>query len=496
MITQQRIDALRGAAVPPAKLWIDGQQVAAIKGKERAVTSPIDGSHLGHFAAGSREDVDLAVAAARRVFERGDWSKMPPTQRKRIMHKIADLIEAHADELAVLGSRDNGTEISMSFRAEPGSAAATMRYYAESVDKLYGEVAPTDASTLGMILKEPVGVVGAIIPWNFPLMIGAWKLGPALAVGNSIVVKPPEVASFSLLRLAELCHEAGLPPGVLNVVTGKGSEVGAAIAEHMDVDVLVFTGSGGTGRRLLQASANSNLKRVYLELGGKSPNIIFEDYENLDKAAAVAAAGIFRNSGQVCVAGSRVLVQRSIYQPFLDKFKAASEAIQLGDPLDLATTAGAIASEDQMRSILAKIERAKADGLELVTGGNQARMDSGGTYVEPTVFTHVPEQNALAQEEVFGPVAAVTPFDSEEEAIALANSTVFGLAGAAWTDNLSRAHRVVGAVKTGVMHVNTYGGADVTVPLGGHGQSGNGHDKSLHALDKYCNLKTAWISLS
>ena len=495
MLDQLDIESHVNDPVPAPEMLIDGQWASALEGSETMVTSPVDGSDLGAIASGSRVDVDRAVQAARRAFDDGRWSAQPPAARKKVLHRIADLIEQHALELAVLGSRDNGTEISMSIKAEPGSAAATFRFYAECVDKVYGEIAATPASTLGMVHKEAVGVVGAIIPWNFPLMISAWKIAPALAAGNSMVVKPPEVASFSMLRLAQLCQEAGLPDGVLNIVTGQGSVVGAAIADHMDIDVLAFTGSGATGRRLLEASARSNLKRVYLELGGKSPNIIFDDYDNLDMAANVAAGAIFRNSGQVCVAGSRVLVQRSIYQTFLDKFTTATDRLIVGDPLNVATQAGAIASETQCRSVLAKIEAAKADGLTLVTGGEQILVQTGGTYIAPTVFADVPADNALAQDEVFGPVAAVTPFDTEEEAIALANSTVYGLAGAAWTSNLSRAHRMIAAVKTGVMHINTYGGADITVPLGGHGQSGNGYDKSLHALEKYMNLKTAWINL-
>ena len=495
MLDQLDIEAHVNDPVPAPEMLIDGQWTTGIEGAETNITSPVDGSTLGTIASGSRADVDRAVTAARHAFDDGRWSACPPALRKKVLHRIADLIEQHALELAVLGSRDNGTEISMSIKAEPGSAAATFRYYAECVDKVYGEIAATPPGTLGMVHKEAVGVVGAIIPWNFPLMISAWKIAPALAAGNSMVVKPPEVASFSMLRLAQLCQEAGLPDGVLNVVTGQGSVVGAAIADHMDIDVLAFTGSGATGRRLLEASARSNLKRVYLELGGKSPNIIFDDYDDLDMAANVAAGAIFRNSGQVCVAGSRVLVQRSIYQSFLDKFKTATDRLIVGDPLNVATQAGAIASQDQCQSVMGKIEAAKADGLALVTGGEQILVQTGGTYIAPTIFADVPADNALAQDEVFGPVAAVTPFDTEEEAIALANSTVYGLAGAAWTNNLSRAHRMISAVKTGVMHINTYGGADVTVPLGGHGQSGNGYDKSLHALEKYMNLKTAWINL-
>ncbi|MGB1148287.1 MAG: aldehyde dehydrogenase family protein, partial [Alphaproteobacteria bacterium] len=341
----------------------------------------------------------------------------------------------------------------------------------------------------------PVGVVGAIIPWNFPLMIGAWKIAPALAMGNSMVVKPPEVASLSTLRLAELCLEAGLPDGVLNIVTGKGSVVGEALALHNDVDVMVFTGSGGTGRRLLEYSARSNLKRVYLELGGKSPNVVFGDFANLKQAAAVSAAGIFRNSGQVCVAGSRILVEQSVYEPFLDLLAEQAAAMKVGDPLSLGTTAGAIASQAQCQSILDKITDAKEDGLRLVHGGEQILQETGGTYIATTIFADVDVSARLSQEEVFGPVVAVTPFDSEEEALAIANGTDFGLAAGVWTDNLSRAHRMISGIRAGVVHVNTYGGPDVTVPLTGHGQSGNGSDKSQHAIEKYTKLKTGWIQL-
>ena len=495
MVEQAQIDSLRHAPLPPARHIIDGAQVAASDGAETTNTSPIDGTALGALALGTGADVDRAVAAARRAYDDGRWSKMPPAGRKKILHRAADLIEQHLLELAVLGVRDNGTEISMALRAEPGSAAATFRYYAEMVDKVNGEIAPTAPGTLGLVHREPVGVVGAIIPWNFPLMIGAWKIAPALAMGNSVVVKPPEVASLSTLRLAELCLEAGLPDGVLNIVTGKGSVVGEALALHNDVDVMVFTGSGGTGRRLLEYSARSNLKRVYLELGGKSPNIVFGDFANLKQAAAVSAAGIFRNSGQVCVAGSRILVERSVYEPFLAELTAQAEAMKVGDPLDLATTAGAIASQDQCRSILGMIEQARADGLRLVSGGEQILQDTGGTYIAPTIFADVDIGATLAQQEVFGPVVAVTPFDTEEEALAIANGTDFGLAAGVWTDTLSRAHRMIGGIRAGVVHVNTYGGPDVTVPLTGHGQSGNGSDKSQHALEKYTKLKTGWIQL-
>ena len=488
-----RIDALAGQTVPPQGLFINGrwEEGAAVM----PVTSPIDGRELTTIADAGEGDVERAVKAARAAFARGRWSRAAPAERKRIMHRIADTIEARALELAVLGVRDNGTEIAMALKAEPGSAAGTFRYYAEAIDKVAGEIAPTAPGTLGLVHREPVGVVGAIVPWNFPLMIGAWKIAPALAAGNSVVLKPSEVASLSLLKLAGICAECGLPEGVLNVVTGQGAVAGQALGLHGGVDVLVFTGSGGVGRRLLEYSARSNLKRVYLELGGKSPNVVFADAPDLRQAAKVSASGIFRNSGQVCVAGSRLLVERSVHEEFTALLAEAAQTMRVGNPLDPETQAGAIASEAQLARVQGFVESAAQEGARLVTGGSRILAETGGSYFAPTIFEGVAPHHRLAREEVFGPVLAVTPFDSEEEAVQLANGTEYGLAAAVWTGNLSRAHRMIGAIEAGVVHVNTYGGADSTVPLGGHKQSGNGHDKSLHALDKYVNLKTAWIQL-
>jgi gamma-glutamyl-gamma-aminobutyraldehyde dehydrogenase len=383
----------------------------------------------------------------------------------------------------------------MALKAEPGSAAGTFRYYAEAIDKVYGEIAPTAENVLGLIHRGPVGVVAAIVPWNFPLMIGAWKIAPALAAGNSVVLKPAETASLSLLRLAELCAEAGLPEGVFNVVTGRGAVAGEALGLHKDIDVLAFTGSGAVGRRLLEYSARSNLKRIYLELGGKSPNVVFADAPDLDQAAKVSAYGIFRNSGQVCVAGSRLLVERSIQQEFVEKVAAVASRIKVGDPLDLATEAGAVNSLEQLTRNLAHVERAGVEGASLKTGGKRVLQETGGFYMAPTIFDAVRPEMTLAREEVFGPILGVIAFDDETDAVRIANATPYGLASAVWTSNLSRAHRMVRAIKAGVVHVNTYGGADGTVPLGGVKQSGNGHDKSLHALDKFLDLKTAWIQL-
>ncbi|MDE2445608.1 MAG: aldehyde dehydrogenase [Alphaproteobacteria bacterium] len=490
---QADIEKLRSTTVPAQSHWINGKVHAGQSNLD--VYSPIDGQVFTSIAQATKQDVDLAVAAARTSFASGVWAKAAPAERKKKLLKLADLIEAHALELAVLGVRDNGTEISMAYKAEPLSAAATFRYYAELIDKSYGEIAPTAPDVLGLVHKEAIGVVAAIVPWNFPLMIGAWKVAPALAAGNSVVLKPAETASLTLLHLAQLAHEAGLPPGVFNVVTGTGAVAGEALALSMDVDVLAFTGSGTVGRRLLQYAAQSNLKRVYLELGGKSPNIVFADAPDLDKAAKVSAYGIFRNSGQVCVAGSRLLVEAAIAEEFTARLASISSNIKVGDPLNLTTEAGAINSASQLEKSLGFVARAAAQGGTVITGGHRIFEHTGGWYMAPTVLANVTSEMEIFQQEVFGPVLSITSFSGEDEALRLANSTDFGLAAGVWTGSLSRAHRMIGAINSGVVHVNTYGGSDLTVPLGGHRQSGNGHDKSAHALDKFYNLKTAWIQL-
>ncbi|MGN6779860.1 aldehyde dehydrogenase [Rhizobium sp.] len=491
---QDKIDQLRTLSVSPQELFIAGAWRQPFSGAAMDVISPIDGTKLTTIADAGTEDVDLAVKAARQAFEKGSWSKAAPGERKKVLLKIAELIEKNALELAVLGVRDNGTEISMALKAEPGSAAGTFRYYAETIDKIYGEIAPTAHNILGLVHREPIGVVAAIVPWNFPMMIGAWKIAPALAAGNSVVLKPAEGASLTLLRLAEICAEAGLPEGVLNVVTGRGAVCGEALGLHMDIDVLAFTGSGPVGRRLLEYSARSNLKRVYLELGGKSPNIVFADAPDLDQAAKVSAYGIFRNSGQVCVAGSRLLVEKSIHEAFSEKVARIAESMKVGDPLQLTTEAGAISSEIQLKKDLGYVSQALSEGASLRTGGSRILEETGGYYMRPTVFD-VTSSMTLAREEVFGPILSIIAFETEVEALEIANATEYGLASAVWTSNLSRAHRMVRGIRAGVVHVNTYGGADNSVPLGGVKQSGNGHDKSLHALDKYVDLKTAWIQL-
>ena len=495
MLDQKQINLFKNKNISEQNLLIDGKWIRPKSETFANCISPIDGKKITSISHGDKKDVDDAVLSARNAFENGPWPNMSPNERKKILFKIAELIEKNSLELAVLGVKDNGTEINMAIRAEPGSASGTFRYYAEALDKVYGEISSSPKDFLGLIHREPIGVIGAIIPWNFPLMIGAWKIAPALASGNTIVLKPSEIASLSLLKLADICLEAGLPPGVLNVITGEGQIAGQALARHMDVDVITFTGSGNTGKQLLEYSAQSNMKRVYQELGGKSPNIIFDDTENLEEAAKVSALGIFRNSGEVCVAGSRLLVQKSIHDEFLSKIIDFTKKFKVGNPLDLENDIGAISSERQLLSDIEFVQNAEKEGGEIQIGGERINLDSGGYYMQPTIISNVNRKMSVFQNEVFGPLLTVTPFEDDDEAIKLANSTSYGLASGIWTSNLSRAHKLIRKIKAGTVYVNTYGGADNTLPLAGVKQSGNGADKSLHAFDKFTDLKSVWIKL-
>ena len=495
MIKQEEIDKHRYGIIPNQNLLIGENWVSSKSGKTQSIISPIDGKIISELQVANNLDINEAVLSAREVFDKGYWSNMPPLSRKKIMLRIAEIIEKKMLELTVLGVRDNGTEFSMALKAEPGSAAGTFRYYAEAIDKIYGEISNTSSDFIGLIQKEPVGVVAAIVPWNFPLMIGAWKIAPALAMGNSVIIKPSEAASLSLLKLGEICLEAGLPPGTLNIVTGNGKQTGQALARHMDVDVLTFTGSGNTGRQLLEYSAQSNMKRIYQELGGKSPNIIFADTENLEEAAKVSTMGIFRNSGEVCVAGSRLLVEEKIHNEFLKLVSEYSQKLKIGDPLEIENDVGAINSLSQLQSDLSFVEKAKSEGGNIEIGGNRILESTGGFYMEPTIISSVKQDTEVFQNEVFGPILTVTAFSNEDEAIKLANGTAFGLASGIWTSNLSRAHKMVKKIKAGTVFVNTYGGSDNTIPLTGVKQSGNGSDKSLHALDKFTDLKSVWMKL-
>ena len=484
------------ALQPRHHLFINGQFVAAQSGDTFDCISPIDGRLLAKVAAGDQPDIDAAVASGRAAFERGDWSRAAPKHRKQVLLKFAEALRLHRDELALTETLDMGKAIADSLAVDVPSTANCIQWYAEAVDKIYDEVAPTARNALALITREPLGVVGAIVPWNFPMIMAAWKLGPILAAGNSIVLKPSEKSPLTALRMAQLALEAGLPPGVFNVVTGFGHTAGRALALHMDVDGIAFTGSTATGKLIMGYSAQSNLKRVSLECGGKSPNIVMADCRDVERAAHAAAYAIFFNQGEMCSAGSRLLVHESLKDQLLEQIAKVGRELAPGDPLDATTKLGAIVDTQQMQRVLGYIDAGKQDGARLAFGGAQARVASGGCYVEPTAFDGVRPTMRIAREEIFGPVLATLTFRDEAEAIAIANDTAYGLAAAVWTQDLNTAHRMARAIRAGMVYVNCYDADDITVPFGGFKQSGMGRDKSLHAFDKFTELKTTWIELS
>ena len=477
------------------RAFIHGEYRAAVSGDTFDCISPVDGRLLGKVASCDQADADLAVVDARATFESGVWSRMAPTERKKRMIRLADLIEASRDELALLETLDMGKPISDSLAVDVPAAARAIRWSGEAIDKIYDEVAATPHNELGLVTREPVGVVAAIVPWNFPLLMTCWKLGPALSTGNSVILKPSEKSSLTGLRLAQLAIEAGIPAGVLNVLPGFGHTVGKALALHMDVDTLVFTGSTKIAKQLMIYAGESNMKRVWLEAGGKSPNIVFADAPDLKAAAEAAASAIAFNQGEVCTAGSRLLVENSIKDKFVPMVVEAIKAWKPGNPLDPATNVGALVDTTQMNNVLSYIKAGHDDGAKLVAGGNRVLEETGGTYVEPTIFDGVTNAMRIAKEEIFGPVLSVIGFDSVEDAIAIANDTIYGLAAGIWTSDLSKAHLTAKAVRAGSVWINQYDGGDMTAPFGGFKQSGNGRDKSLHAFDKYTELKATWIKL-
>ncbi|MDT3718275.1 aldehyde dehydrogenase [Pseudomonas oryzihabitans] len=478
-----------------ARAFIDGSYRDALDGETFDDLSPVDGRYLAKVVSCMAADAEVAVQAARASFVRGDWAHLAPAQRKRVLIAFADLLLANAEELALLETLDMGKPISDSLGIDVPGAANAIRWSAEAIDKVYDEVAPTPRDQLGLVTREPVGVVAAIVPWNFPLLMACWKLGPALATGNSVILKPSEKSPLTAIRIAGLALQAGIPAGVFNVLPGYGHTVGQALALHPDVDTLVFTGSTRIAKQLLIHAGESNMKRVWLEAGGKSPNIVFADAPDLAAAAEAAAAAIAFNQGEVCVAGSRLLVEHSIKERFLELVVAALRGWTPGHALDPATRVGALVDEGHLRTVLGYIEAGRAEGARLVSGGERALAETGGSYVTPTVFAGVDNAMRIAREEIFGPVLAVIEFDSEEEAVRIANDTPYGLAAAVWTRDLSRAHRVARALRAGSVWVNQYDGGDMTAPFGGFKQSGNGRDKSLHAFDKYTELKATWIKL-
>jgi acyl-CoA reductase-like NAD-dependent aldehyde dehydrogenase len=480
---------------PEGRAFIDGQYVDALSGETFDCTSPIDGTLITQVAACDTADVDRAVAGARAAFEKGVWSRLGPSRRKKVLQRFGDLILEHADELALLETIDMGKPIIDSCKVDVPGAAKCIHFYAEAADKVSDEIAPTDPSAVAMVVREPLGVIGAVVPWNFPLMMAAWKLGPALATGNSVVLKPAEQSPLTAIRIAALAIEAGIPEGVLQVVPGMGETAGQAIGRHMDVDMIAFTGSTEVGKFFMRYSGESNLKRVSLECGGKTPHIILPDCPDLEKAAQAVAWGIFFNQGEVCNAGSRLLVHEDVRDEFLVRVAEVAQKIQPGDPLDPSVHMGAMVDETQMARVLDYIDSGRQAGAEVRMGGNRVRTDTGGFYIEPTIFTDVQNDMRIAQEEIFGPVLSTITFRDPAEAIAIANDTVYGLAGAVWTRDISTAHRVARQIRAGVVWVNCFDAGDITTPFGGFKQSGFGRDKSMHAMEKYTDLKTVWIQI-
>ncbi|MFI9752979.1 aldehyde dehydrogenase [Streptomyces collinus] len=473
---------------------IDGAEEAG-GGAVFPVVSPRDGRVVVDVADGGAAEVDAAVAAARRAFDTGPWPRLAPAERGRALLRLADLLEERREELALTISLEMGKPISDAYGIELRAVITTFRWYGQLADKLTDESPHTAPDALALVTREPAGVVGAVVPWNFPLTLAGWKIAPALAAGCTVVLKPSENSPLSALLLGRLATEAGIPPGVLNVVTGDGPTAGRALGLHPDVDVLAFTGSTAVGRHFLRYAADSNLKRVWLELGGKSPNIVLPDAPDLEKAAATAAWGIFFNQGEMCTAPSRLLVHSSIAERVTEAVVRRARELRVGDPLDPETEMGALVGRAHLDRVAGHIRHGVDEGARLRTGGDRVLAETGGTYLEPTVFDRVDPGSRLAREEIFGPVLSVLAFDDLDEAVRLANATEYGLAAGLWTSDLSTAHRVSRALKAGTVWVNCYEEGDLTVPFGGMKQSGNGRDKSAHALEKYTELKTTWIQL-
>jgi aldehyde dehydrogenase (NAD+) len=479
--------------IRPGRLLIDGQWIDGSKTFD--TVNPATGDVLTQVVEASASDVDRAVEAARRAFEgkSGPWRTMPASERGRRIWRLADLVEKNIDELAELETLDNGKPIFESRNVDMPMVVDVLRYYAGWATKIHGETVNTFDSAFTYTLREPVGVVGLIIPWNFPLLLASWKLGPALACGNTIVIKPAEQTPLSTLRLGELALEAGLPAGVLNIVTG-GPETGKAIVGHAGIDKIAFTGSTAVGKEIMRGAADT-LKRVTLELGGKSPNIVFAD-SDIDNAVKGAINGIFYGKGEVCNAGSRLFVESKVLEEFLDKLVARAKKMVPGDPLDPKTRMGAIVSQEQMQTVLGYVEAGKKEGAKLLAGGNRVWVDGGkGFFIEPTIFGGVTNDMKIAQEEIFGPVLAALSFDDVNQVVELANGNQYGLAAAVWTRDVKKAHQVSRQLRAGTVWINTYGLMDAALPFGGYKRSGFGRELGMHAIEHYTELKTVWLNL-
>jgi aldehyde dehydrogenase (NAD+) len=490
MATASRMEF--GVELKPGKLFIDGKWVDAVSGQTFETLNPATGKPLTVVAEGDQADIDRAVRAARRALEQGPYPKMSASARGELLWRIGELILKHGEELARLETLDNGKPISDSRSIDIPAAAEVFQYYAGWPTKIYGDTIPVTGNYFNYTLREPVGVVGQIIPWNFPLLMAAWKLAPAIACGNTCVLKPAEQTPLTALRLGEICQEADLPPGVVNIVPGFGPTAGAALVTHPDVDKIAFTGEYITGQEIMRNAAGT-LKKVSLELGGKSPNIVFADAD-IDQAVKGSHFGIFFNQGEVCCAGSRLFLEESLHDQFMDRLVTLTKKIKVGDPLELETTMGPLVSAEQHEKVMRYIGLGKSEGARLILGGRRGPGD--GFFVEPTIFDHATNQMRIAREEIFGPVLSVIPFKDVEEVIAQANDTFYGLAGAVWTRDVRKAHYMARKLKAGTIWVNCYNLTDVASPFGGYRMSGIGRELGKHALELYTQVKSVWVSLN
>ena len=496
-LTHQNIKKTKSNLNYPSELFINGKYQKSISEKSFDNISPIDGNVINKVFLAQQEDVDLAVSKARETFNKGHWSNLPPGQRKKILLKFATLLERDRLELALLDTIDMGKTINDTYNADLPTSIDNIEWYAEIIDKLFDDISPSAKEYMGLITKEPIGVVAAIVPWNYPLWMAIWKIAPALITGNSVILKPAEQSPMSAIKIGALLSEAGVPEGVFSVLPGDGPVTGKSLCLHNDVDCVAFTGSGEVGKLVLQYSGKSNMKRVQLECGGKSPNIIFADCPDLDSAAEASAYAIFGNQGEVCSAGSRLILQKEIEKDFLDKIAELSLNMKPADPLDPSSFAGAIVSSEQLEKINKYVNIGKEEGAEIKIGGNITMKETGGCYFEPAIFKNVHNSMKIAQEEIFGPVLTALTFSNYDEAISIANDTEYGLAAGVWTKDINKAIKASREIRAGTVYINNYEeGVDSTIPLGGYKQSGIGRDNGYQALENYLQVKSTWIKIS
>ncbi len=496
-LTNENITKVKSNLNYPSQLFINGKYQKSISEKSFDNISPIDGNVINEVCLAHQEDVDIAVLKARETFNKGNWSNLSPSQRKKILLKFATLLERDRLELALLDTIDMGKTINDTYNADLPTSIDNIEWYAEIIDKLFDDISPSSKQYMGLITKEPIGVVAAIVPWNYPLWMAIWKIAPALITGNSVILKPAEQSPMSAIKIGALLSEAGVPDGVFSVLPGDGPITGKSLCLHNDVDCVAFTGSGEVGKLILQYSGQSNMKRVQLECGGKSPNIIFADCPDIDSAAEASAYAIFGNQGEVCSAGSRLIVQEEIENEFVEKVSKLSKNMHPSNPFDPKSFAGAIVNAEQLDKINKYVNIGKEEGANVEVGGNITMKETGGYYFEPTIFKNVKNNMKIAQEEIFGPVLTTLTFSKFEEAISIANDTEYGLAAGVWTSDVNKAIKASREIRAGTVYINNYEeGIDSTIPLGGYKQSGIGRDNGYQALENYLQVKSTWIKIT